>query len=253
MTPAQEKKYWREWGALTRFCKANHLPAPDRHELHVRALGTDRSHKDFTNDEFTKWLAEVWAITKPDAIKPQLRQITMPRKNALHRIQIEQVKLLAILLSTERKPRWQEYPPEFPVPAEALVPDLDAAMTFVATVMRERFRTEDITLISDAPQPRFVKKFGKLVLRDGQPIHTGDFSDLELLRDTLDARINALRNKRGGADPKAKRKVHTVPGWTIHELHQAAGVKCPDWCSSCYPRRKRAVVVEREEVLEHAD
>jgi hypothetical protein len=124
MNEPQEKKYWREWGALVRFCKAQQLPVPDRHAFHMQALGCDRSHKDFSNDDFTKWLGAVWAITRPNTIQPQLRQINMPRTNIMQRIQIEQVKLLAIVLSHERQPRWRDYDADFPMPAEAIEPDV---------------------------------------------------------------------------------------------------------------------------------
>jgi hypothetical protein len=113
-------------------------------------------------------------------------------------------------------------------------------MDYVAGVMRERFHTDDLTLISDRAYPRG---------RNGE-----EFSDLELLRDTLDARINTLRNKRGCALPlhtevvkvKPSGHRHTVSGWTIHDLHQAAGVKCPQWCSKCYPRKRAVVKVPAE-------
>ena len=47
ITPKQNRWYWKEW---SKAHKAD--PTLDRHELHVSALGADKSHKDFTNEEF---------------------------------------------------------------------------------------------------------------------------------------------------------------------------------------------------------
>jgi hypothetical protein len=86
MTPAQDSLYWREWGAAVRFCKANGLPAPDRHALHVAALGADKSHKGFSNDDFDKVLAAFRAVSRPADVGAQLRQLDQPRVRLVHRI-----------------------------------------------------------------------------------------------------------------------------------------------------------------------
>jgi hypothetical protein len=54
MTPAQTKKYWREWSKVRKvltelgdFSKAD--ADEERHEIHRRALGQDKSSKALTN------------------------------------------------------------------------------------------------------------------------------------------------------------------------------------------------------------
>lgn len=79
MTAKQTSLYWREWGALVRHCKGGNLPPPDRHSLHVAALGADRSHLAFTNEDFDRVLAEFRAYSRPADIGAQLRQLAQPR------------------------------------------------------------------------------------------------------------------------------------------------------------------------------
>ena len=79
MTTKQNSLYWGEWGAMVRYCKANNLPAPDRHALHAAALGADRSHLSFTNEDFDRVLAEFRAHSRPADVSAQLRQLAMPR------------------------------------------------------------------------------------------------------------------------------------------------------------------------------
>jgi hypothetical protein len=79
MTPKQNSLYWREWGAVVRHCKASGLTAPDRHALHAAALGANRSHLAFTNEDFDKVLAEFRAHSRPADVSAQLRQLAMPR------------------------------------------------------------------------------------------------------------------------------------------------------------------------------
>jgi hypothetical protein len=83
----QDRLYWREWGKAVKHCKASGLDAPDRHELHVKALGVDKSHKDFTNSDFNKILGVFRAVSQPGNLNAQKRQIEMPRKNVLVRIE----------------------------------------------------------------------------------------------------------------------------------------------------------------------
>lgn len=57
MSPSQKALYWREWGRVRQACLKHDLPIPERHSLHARALGHDRSSKDFTNDDLDQVLA----------------------------------------------------------------------------------------------------------------------------------------------------------------------------------------------------
>jgi hypothetical protein len=79
MTTKQNSLYWREWGAVVRYCRGNNLSAPDRHALHLAALGADRSHLAFTNEDFDRVLAEFRAHSRPADVSAQLRQLAMRR------------------------------------------------------------------------------------------------------------------------------------------------------------------------------
>ena len=86
MTPAQNALYFREWGRVRSVCKQQGFPIPDRHDLHVKALGLDRSHLDFTNEDLDQVLAEFRAISQPDNLAAQLRQQDQPRRRLLYSI-----------------------------------------------------------------------------------------------------------------------------------------------------------------------
>src|ERR1039457_3450629 len=86
MTALQKSIYFREWGRVRAACKQQGFPVPDRHSLHVKALGQDTSHLDFTNDDFDRVLAEFRALSQPDDLPAQLRQQDMPRRRLLYSI-----------------------------------------------------------------------------------------------------------------------------------------------------------------------
>ena len=89
MTPKQNSLYWREWGAVVRHCKAASLPAPDRHDLHQAALGADKSHLAFSNEDFDRVLAQFRAQSRPEDLGAQLRQMNQPQirlKFAINRL-----------------------------------------------------------------------------------------------------------------------------------------------------------------------
>ena len=86
MTALQNSLYFREWGNVRSLCKQQGFPIPDRHDLHVKALGQDKSHLDFTNDDFDLVLAEFRAISQPDNLAAQLRQQDQPRRRLLYSI-----------------------------------------------------------------------------------------------------------------------------------------------------------------------
>jgi hypothetical protein len=67
-------------------CKQHGFPIPDRHCLHVKALGLDKSHLDFTNEDLDQVLAEFRAISQPDNLAAQLRQQGQPRLRMLYGI-----------------------------------------------------------------------------------------------------------------------------------------------------------------------
>jgi hypothetical protein len=78
LTRNQNALYWREWSAVR---KAS--PASDRHELHVQALGEEKSHVDFTNDDFDKVLAAFRAVSQPGNLNAQLHALNGQSKRLL--------------------------------------------------------------------------------------------------------------------------------------------------------------------------
>ena len=87
MTTLQNSLYFREWGRVRTACKQQGFPVSDRHALHVQALGLDKSHLDFSNEDFDRVLAEFRALSQPDNLDAQLRQQDMPRRRLLYTIQ----------------------------------------------------------------------------------------------------------------------------------------------------------------------
>jgi hypothetical protein len=86
MTALQNRLYFREWGRGRAACKHQGFPIPDRHGLHVKALGVDKSHLSFTNEDLDQVLAEFRAISQPDNLAAQLRQQDQPRRRLLYTI-----------------------------------------------------------------------------------------------------------------------------------------------------------------------
>ena len=98
MTAKQDTLYWREWGAVTRLCKQDGIAPPDRHELHAKALGADKGHKDFNNADFDKVLAEFRVWSRPGDLRGQMKQEAMPRTRALWGIEHELLPQLVVVL-----------------------------------------------------------------------------------------------------------------------------------------------------------
>jgi hypothetical protein len=67
----QNRYYWGLWGKAKRALMNGRETWTQleenkrRHELHVRAIGRDKSHYDLTNFEFDKVVAELRAIIDP--------------------------------------------------------------------------------------------------------------------------------------------------------------------------------------------
>jgi hypothetical protein len=192
VTAKQSSLYWREWAAARRAAiAAGHTI--DRHECHTRALGKPKSSKLLTNADLDKVLAIFRSYTRPADLRPQLRQLRMPRIRLEHKIVIEQAALLAVLL-----------PPHATIQPCNHSTALDrqlAAESYILQIMRERFGTTDIKAIPHD-------------LDNTDP--TRKDTPLEMLRNTLSSRINKLRN---------------AAGLTIHEMNQLAGLACD--CKPC--------------------
>lgn len=77
-SPAKDGKYWNEWKAV-RAVK----PDLDRHAFHVEVFGEDKSHVDFTNDDFDAFLAACKAITEPGNLQAQLDALNGRKKRLL--------------------------------------------------------------------------------------------------------------------------------------------------------------------------
>lgn len=81
MTIPQIRKYWREWSFVRR-----EDAFADRHKLHIKALGKDKSHKEFTNKEFDAVLAVFRAVYRPDDLNDQINLADMERTRTLYAI-----------------------------------------------------------------------------------------------------------------------------------------------------------------------
>jgi hypothetical protein len=81
MTDKQVAFYWREWAAVRRV-----KPDADRHELHVSALGYDKSMRELTNNEFDLVLAEFKSISDNSDLGVQVRELNQHRKRCLYSI-----------------------------------------------------------------------------------------------------------------------------------------------------------------------
>ncbi len=86
MTPKQRKWYWREWAAVKRACEDAYHEVPDRHELHVAALGFDKSSSDFNNDDLDDVIAEFKSYSEPANLNEQLRLQNGRKIRRIHRI-----------------------------------------------------------------------------------------------------------------------------------------------------------------------
>jgi hypothetical protein len=178
MTEKQDKLYWREWAAVRAA-----WPDANRHELHARALGQDKSHTLFSNDDFDRVLGVFRALSRPADLDSQLRQLRQVKTRLIWKITVEQVALLAVFMTGDHE-----------IDRQA------AAENYVLSVMRARFHTDRIESLTHG--------------------HGDELGQLEMLRDTIAARINELRKKRG---------------LTGHDLAQLAGQKCA--CKECSRQR----------------
>lgn len=151
-------------------CRVNGWKVSDRAkriEILSQILGRNiESANEINNStDFDAVIAGLKSWSQPANLKAQLRQIHQPRIRLVHKITVEQAGLLAVVLEH---------------PAGATLLDRQAnAQRYILDLMERRFRTRDIDEISDQVDPRTEK------------------SPLQMLRDTLAARINALRNKAG--------------------------------------------------------
>lgn len=74
----KDGKYWREWQAVHKA-----KPELDRHAFHMEIFGEDKSHVDFTNDDFDDFLSACKAITEPGNLQAQLDYLNGRKKRLL--------------------------------------------------------------------------------------------------------------------------------------------------------------------------
>jgi hypothetical protein len=92
LTRAQNALYWREWSAVKRVLMpgrstwTKHEESERRHALHIQALGDDKSHVDFNNEDFDHVLGALRAISRPDDLNAQLHALNGQRARLLHGI-----------------------------------------------------------------------------------------------------------------------------------------------------------------------
>jgi hypothetical protein len=90
MTDAQNGMYFREWALARRTLRKQGLAPADcdarRHQVHLEELGADKSHLEFTEDDFDAVLAGFWKISYPHDLARQLRQLNMRKTRLLYKI-----------------------------------------------------------------------------------------------------------------------------------------------------------------------
>lgn len=90
MNSAQTNLYFFHWGKAREHYRAKGLTAKQadakRHELHKRALGRDKSSKDFTNAELDKVIAAFQAAYDGGNLEAQLAQLDQPESRRLRMI-----------------------------------------------------------------------------------------------------------------------------------------------------------------------
>lgn len=87
---AQNSLYWKEWAKARAALLGTGLSRTEadaaRHELHEAALGTDKSHTDFSNHDLDRVLGKFRAVSKPDDLNAQLQAINGPLNRLINGI-----------------------------------------------------------------------------------------------------------------------------------------------------------------------
>lgn len=157
----------------------------DRHALHVRALGREVSSKAFTNRQLDAVLGVFRAVARPADVGAQMRQQDQERERHLYAIG-QQLRCVALYREPE---------------------------SYLARVIKDKFRgAKSLDDLGDKPRIRCLP--GTTDLQEGD-------SDLMMLRYTLAARLNDLRNEAGDS---------------IHQMKTKAGVRCD--CAVCSKARR---------------
>jgi hypothetical protein len=157
MTKAQKILYFVEFQKAVKHCRKNGLPIPDRHALHVKALGFDLSSKLFTEPQFDKVMAEIWAISRDTSVKTQLRQINQPRTRMIHKIINDLPPRLAVVLKH----------PEDRTPEERIA----AAETYILAIMRQKYKAETCSDLKDDQLHHLIIDISRAINKRRVPLH----------------------------------------------------------------------------------
>jgi hypothetical protein len=112
-TKRQRAWYWREWGKVAAAQGWARTDDVARHELHVQALGIDKSHRALTNGEFDRVMGAFLAITRPADLTAQLRQEDQPRQRLLHYLEtfgLGQQHVRAVCRGKFGTEDWRDFP-----------------------------------------------------------------------------------------------------------------------------------------------
>lgn len=86
MTPAQQRLYWREWSHVRKHLIADGWASAkadaERHALHRKAIGYDKSSKKFGNSDLDKVIAVFRAVWDGGNLNAQLRQLDQGQKRS---------------------------------------------------------------------------------------------------------------------------------------------------------------------------
>lgn len=119
MTAKQEALYWRKWSLI---CDRYGWPQSDnqrRHDLHIQALGQNKSHRNFTNPEFDRILAVMNKLADPDSVAAQMvldeyenKEDPGERRRLIYRINqlADEPYTLALCRNMFQTSRWQDLP-----------------------------------------------------------------------------------------------------------------------------------------------
>jgi hypothetical protein len=104
MNAAQQAKYFYQWGQLREVLRARGLTSAQceqhRHEITRKALGVDKSSKDFTNADLDAVLAKIAAERDPAGFAAQMALQDSP-DNARAAIERRTVAALEVLVGHE--------------------------------------------------------------------------------------------------------------------------------------------------------
>ena len=160
ITPAQLRRYmkvWRDYVVAKGWTNCPRESLDDaRHGMRKRVLGVEIPAREMSQKQYDKMLQEMWAVTDPESVNKQVRQIGMSRKRAEWTI--------------------NHFPADFPDGAEA-------GQAYVQTILDERFGGRDLMRLSDDEASKLAmtlnmrrrglaKRTQSACAPDAAPVHT---------------------------------------------------------------------------------